>query len=327
MKEFDEAEKRISNNIQRIWEEEEPVRPLLVIGGAEKRISNKIQPIWEEPSIHPLAISEAVAKDAAASLIEFINPMILTPLHKIVIRGKVFLTSSPELVKVLKTKYTTPGVNIFPQIVDDFLEKGTSPQLSKLMSQYELSQTTQELRQLSRVIQRRKEGLVLLSGVDPISPVTEYTFDNKHTSGIPLKMIETPMIVLAERVSFQFISNSGAKISDGRLEKNMVIDLTNGGMIINEVENNIVTTSTEKKPGRWEDFITILAIILLGPGIAFLFTRRGGFWELGVLMTLVGAVLFYLRYFSQWVKERFAPAEVEIYGESIMNFKFYGELA
>lgn len=298
---------------------------------AQRRISEEIQRLWKEPFETFLSFSHEIAKavtpEAQTRLIELTDPTILTPMHKIVTRGTVFLISALELIKVLKTKYITPGaVNVFPKIVDDFLKGGKSSDLSKL-SQYDLNPAIAELRLLPRIVsQTRKEGVLFLSNVDPIRPLDEYVIDGRHTSGLPLRSIETPAIVLAEKAHFPFTSALGVKISDGRMEKNMIGEFFEVTMIVNEVENNIITSQRGKAASSLGDFLAILAIFLSGLGIAFLFARRGRFWEIGIPMALSGMTLFYLRYFSQWGREYFEPGEIEIYGEAPMELQFFGDL-
>ncbi len=63
------------------------------------------------------------------------------------------------------------------------------------------------------------------------------------------------------------------------------------------------------------DAVAILSIILIGSGIAFIVIRRARSWELGIILFVLGAVLFYIRYFSKILEDdsniRIIDAEYE----------------
>jgi len=64
-----------------------------------------------------------------------------------------------------------------------------------------------------------------------------------------------------------------------------------------------------------KDAIAILSIILIGSGIALIVIRRARSWEFGIILLLLGAVLFYIRYFSKILEDeskfRIIDAEYE----------------
>jgi hypothetical protein len=52
------------------------------------------------------------------------------------------------------------------------------------------------------------------------------------------------------------------------------------------------------------DAIAILSIILIGAGIALIAVRRARSWDFGIILLLLGAILFYIRYFSKILEDR-----------------------
>lgn len=48
--------------------------------------------------------------------------------------------------------------------------------------------------------------------------------------------------------------------------------------------------------------LAILSIILTGAGIALIVIRRARSWEFGIILLILGAIIFYIRYFSEFLK-------------------------
>ncbi len=63
------------------------------------------------------------------------------------------------------------------------------------------------------------------------------------------------------------------------------------------------------------DATAILSMILIGSGIALIAIRRAHSWEFGIMLLLLGAILFYIRYFSKMLDDesniRIIDAEYE----------------
>lgn len=293
---------------------------------AQRQISSEIRRFYLE-NLDTSSLKVSVASGQAQTiLVELLNPVILTSMHRISILGKVYLVSTLETKKVLQSKYSTPGINRFPKIVDDFIKTGKSSDLLSL-NQYENREALSEVRMLQRIYPRNvSKSVSFLSNIDPIFAVTEYTIDGKHTSGVPLKSIEIPLIITTDSARFQFTSVKGIKISDGRLEKDMIINLIGAQIIVNEVVNNIVTTESKSKKGIG-DITAISSILLLGLGVTMIITRKARFWEFGVPLFILGILMFWLRYLSEWGKQYFAPPEIEIVGEAPLEVEFIGELS
>jgi len=52
-----------------------------------------------------------------------------------------------------------------------------------------------------------------------------------------------------------------------------------------------------------KDAMAILSIILIGAGIALIALRRARSWELGIVLLILGAIIFYIRYLSKFLKD------------------------
>lgn len=52
-----------------------------------------------------------------------------------------------------------------------------------------------------------------------------------------------------------------------------------------------------------KDALAILSIILIGAGIALIVIRRARSWEFGIILLILGAIMFYIRYFSEFLKD------------------------
>lgn len=52
-----------------------------------------------------------------------------------------------------------------------------------------------------------------------------------------------------------------------------------------------------------KDVLAILSIILIGAGIALIVIRRARSWEFGIILLILGAIIFYIRYFSEFLKD------------------------
>ncbi len=52
-----------------------------------------------------------------------------------------------------------------------------------------------------------------------------------------------------------------------------------------------------------KDALAILSIILIGVGIALIVIRRARSLEFGIILLILGAIIFYIRYFSEFLKD------------------------
>ncbi len=66
---------------------------------------------------------------------------------------------------------------------------------------------------------------------------------------------------------------------------------------------------------RIRDAIAILSIILTGSGVALIVMRRARSWQFGIILLLLGVILFYIRYFTKILEDdsriRIIDAEYE----------------
>lgn len=53
-----------------------------------------------------------------------------------------------------------------------------------------------------------------------------------------------------------------------------------------------------------KDALSIIAITFLGVGIALTVLRQARAWEFGILLLIIGSVIFYVRYYSEMLKEK-----------------------
>lgn len=274
-----------------------------------------------------IGVSMAAAIEAQATLIKLVNPVITTPEHRIVILGTVFVASLLECKKVVQCRHNTTGENnLYPKIVEDMLRTGGSPELSKI-GRDDIRGAMVEMNNLRLVwTGKHEDGLVFLTGVNPIVPVSEYTIDGRHTSGVPLKGLTTPLIIEVNSAYMEYTSTAGVRITDGRLEQRGSGDFIGPKLVVSGVQNNISAIKKQNRE-RLGDALTIISGAMLAFGVGFLFIRRGRLIEAALPLVILGGILFYIRHFTDWGKEYFVPSEMEISGEAPLELSFYGELA
>lgn len=54
---------------------------------------------------------------------------------------------------------------------------------------------------------------------------------------------------------------------------------------------------------RLKDALAILSIVLIGTGIGLIVIKRARSWEFGIILLILGAIIFYIRYFSKIMKD------------------------
>lgn len=292
-------------------------------------IQQFFEKLKEKTDTSIFGIGMVADNDAQTTFIKLRNPVIESPEHRIVILGTVYAVSLLECKKAVQSRYTTPGVNRFPKIVEDMLRTGGSPELGRIgRFDDEVMRTVRtEVRTLQRIyVGGEKRRIAFLTSVDPILSISEYAIDGRHTSGVPLKAQLTPLIIKAERAEMAFTSTAGMKVSDLRVEQRGVIDLIGPKFEIKGVQDNIIITRSVSRE-RIGDFITIIALISLGIGAVLSLLRKGRFLEIALPLLFSAFIILWLRYFSEWGKEYFAPSEIGIEGEAPMEMRFIGELA
>jgi hypothetical protein len=268
------------------------------------------------------------AKQATSEMLELENPKIITKSGEIkIFSRRIYAISVAQLKLIIQQKYT--AYERFPIVVEDFLKFGRkSKELSEMRQSHEITDALMDLEALLSVYHRNEsKAIVFLSRLSPtVSPVTEYTDSGGHTSGIrSLKAIEAPFIIEASGARFPF-SASEAKISDGRTETNMIANMRNTRLIVNDVKNTISIREEGSSKKRIKDGLSIMSILLLIFGFGLLLARKGGVWEIGLMLIVFGVAAFYYRYYSDWSREYFTPGQVEMAGDAPMGLAFVGEL-
>lgn len=293
----------------------------------KERIQKEIGKIYssKEMDTSAIGLSIVAAKTATTPLIELTDPIIFTKTEEIRIMGRVYLLSSLQLKTVIQRKYLAEN---FPRFVDDYIKHGRIGREFAYIRRFDLSEAIQDLDSL-RIIYRGDENkaVVFLNRISPtILPVTEYTISEGHTSGIkPLRAIEAPFIVKASGARFPFTSPE-AKVTDGRTEFNMVVRSMNFHAIINGIKNTVRVGEEGGNKTRLRDALSILSIVFLIFGIGLTFVRRARTWEIGIPLMVIGIIIFYFRYFSDWSNEYFTPGRIEIMGDALTELSFFGEL-
>lgn len=293
----------------------------------EERIQKEISKIYssKEMDTSTIGLSIVAAKTATTPLVELINPIIMTKTDELHIMGRVYMLSALQLKTSIQRKYLAEN---FPRFVDDYIKHGRINREFANLRRFELSEAIQDLDNLRTIYHgNENKTVIFLSRIGPtILPVTEYTISEGHTSGIrPLKAIEAPLIVKASEARFPFTSPE-AKITDGRTEFNMVARLTNFHSIINGVKSTVRINEEGGERVRLRDTLSILSIVFLIFGIGLTFVRRARTWEIGLPLIVIGIIIFYFRYFSDWSKEYFTPGRAEISGDVLTELSFFGEL-
>ena len=195
-----------------------------------ERIESEIGRVFNLPKDFVSPVSEA-AGEARANIVELHNPVVMTNNHTIAVTGRVFVLSGNQLIAALKTRYSVGKASNFAKIVDDFIDRGESADLGALSQRFDTNQVMRELRAVSEVLMADRNRLVLLRSLETIEPVNEYVIDGAHSSGKYLPAIEVPAIIKADNIELKFESDQGVRVSDGRVEKNMVAYLSQIAMI------------------------------------------------------------------------------------------------
>ncbi len=223
--------------------------------------------------------------------LEVSNPKITTMDTEFNVHGQTYILATQELIKIIKKRYTTNGdKNTFPYIVDDYLS-GKIYSLEKIYytnnKVNEPFSAESDLSILKTIIKNGK-GIVVLSKITP-SLCLAYS----HADEIIEIIREIPLP-----------SHSDIEIEDQEGKT----------IVISGVKNNTIVSSRGKNYSKHADTITAVSIISLVLGIAFFFARKGRFWEMGIPLFLIGAFLFYLRFFSEWGEEVFQIPQIDIEG-------------
>lgn len=271
--------------------------------------------------------TEKIGGKASSRVVKLLNPKIITSENRIEVMGTVFLLSVAELKKAIKNRYKTPGQNIFPEVVDDFVFKNGMDALSQLSS-FDSSQAASDLVNLSRLVKvpSDSEKLVLARRIKPLELVDEYIIDGRHTSGSFLGSFDLPLVVMTDDgAQFDFENPSDVMGANKRLEGSMSLNMKSVMLIVERVDDNTIQTTRGLKHVLLGNAMAVFSLICLLIGAFSLIERRLFFF---ILLFICGVGLAVARYLpTSWNKEFFGVSEIQVVGNGYTVFKFYGDMA
>jgi hypothetical protein len=270
--------------------------------------------------------SRNIGGKASSRVVKLRNPKIIAAENKIEILGPVFLVSVAELKKAIKNRYKTPGQNIFPEVVDDFIFSD-SKDLKRLRT-FDSAQATSDLVNLARLVKvpSDSEKVALVSKIKPLELVTEYIVDGKHTSGNFLGSFDLPLVAMTDNgAQFDFENPSHVVGTNQRLEESMAINMNSIMLLAERVDDNTIQMTGGLKHVGLGNAMAIVSLICLLVG-AFSFIEKRLFFFIVLLIS--GIALAILRYLpTNWNKNFFGISEIQVVGNAYTVFKFYGEMA
>jgi len=270
--------------------------------------------------------SRKIGGKASSRVVKLRNPKIIAAENKIEILGPVFLVSVAELKKAIKNRYKTPGQNIFPEVVDDFIFND-SKDLKRLRT-FDSAQATSDLVNLARLVKvpSDSEKVALVSKIKPLELVTEYIIDGKHTSGNFLGSFDLPLVAMTDNgAQFDFENPSHVVGTNQRLEESMAVNMNSIMLLAQRVDDNTIQMTGGLKHVGLGNAMAIVSLICLLVG-AFSFIEKRLFFFIVLLIS--GIALAILRYLpTNWNKNFFGISEIQVVGNAYTVFKFYGEMA
>ena len=270
--------------------------------------------------------SRNIGGKASSRVVKLRNPKIIAAENKIEILGPVFLVSVAELKKAIKNRYKTPGQNIFPEVVDDFIFSD-SKDLKRLRN-FDSAEATSDLVNLARLVKvpSDSEKVALVSKIKPLELVTEYIVDGKHTTGNFLGSFDLPLVAMTDNgAQFDFENPSHVVGTNQRLEESMAINMNSIMLLAERVDDNTIQMTGGLKHVGLGNAMAIVSLICLLVG-AFSFIEKRLFFFIVLLIS--GIALAILRYLpTNWNKNFFGISEIQVVGNAYTVFKFYGEMA
>lgn len=287
-------------------------------------LDQEVQRVVGDPDRTSVHVPEAAGKDVIAEVIELTDPTFHTERKTIYVPGTVFLLTVPQLVKTLQLRYHS-GKNNFAAIARQVIETGDSASLAAL-SRFKSDEMETDLKRAHMVIRSvDANAAVVLAGLDPIRLVGEFVEDGLHTSGEVLKSIDFPFAVTSDQASFEFSSDGGVSITDGRTEKKMIITTTRFTAHASSIENSVREIRKGIKIPYAEDVFTVTGILLLAAGLILTIATRLRLAEIGIFPLIAGLLILYFR-FGPWGVDYFSNRITDIRGDAPLKMAFYGEL-
>jgi hypothetical protein len=264
---------------------------------------------------------------ASARAVKLRNPKIITNDNKIEILGAVFLMSVAELEKAIKNRFKTPGQNIFPEIVDDYIFSNRKEALNRLRN-FDSAQAASDLVNLARLVKvpSDSEKVVLVCKIKPLELVTEYVIDGKHTSGNFLGSFDLPLVVMTDDgAQFDFENPSHVVGTNQRVEESMAINMKSIMLLVERVDDNTIQITSGLKHVGLGNAMAIVSLICLLSGAFSIIEKRLFFF---IVLLIIGAALANARYLpTNWNKRFFGMEEIQVVGNAFTVFKFYGDMA
>lgn len=193
---------------------------------------------------------------------------------------------------------------------------------------FDSSQAAGDLVNLSRLIKvpSDSEKVVLVSKIKPLELVTEYIVDGKHTSGNFLGSFDLPLVVMTDDgAQFDFENPSHVVGTNQRVEESMAIDMKNIMLLAERVDDNTIQITGGLKHVGLGNAMAIVSLICLLAGALSIVERRLFFF---IVLLIIGAALALARYLpTDWNKRFFGTPEMQVVGNALTVFKFYGDLA
>lgn len=294
-----------------------------------QEISNLIDKEVESITIAATSdqLSRKIGGKASARVVKLRNPKIIAAENRIEILGTVFLVSVAELKKAIKNRYKTPGQNIFPEVVDDFIFSNNKDALNRL-SAFDSAQAASDLVNLARLVKvpSDSEKVVLVSRIKPLELVCEYIVDGKHTSGSFLGGFDLPLVIMTDNgAQFDFDNPSNVVGTDNRVEESMAIKMNSIMLLAERVDDSTIQVTGGLKHVGLGNAMAILSLICLLVG-AFSFIEKRLFFF--IILLISGVALAIARYLpTNWNREFFGVSEIQVVGNAYTVFKFYGAMA
>lgn len=271
--------------------------------------------------------SEKIGGKASSRVVKLQNPKIITQENKIEIMGPVFLISLAELKKAIKNRYKTPGRNIFPEVVDDFVFKNGMDAINRLSS-FDSSQASSDLVNLSRLVKvpSDSEKLAIVKRIKPLELVDEYVIDGRHSTGSFLGSFDLPFVVMTDDgAQFDFENPSDVVGTNKRLEESMSLNMKNIMIIAERVDDNTIQTTSGIKHVLLGNTMAAISLICLLIGALSLIERRLFFF---IVLLICGVALAVARYMpTSWNREFFGVSELQVVGNGYTVFRFFGDMA
>jgi len=274
------------------------------------------------------AVVTRVGGKALTRVVKINNAKVVTAENNgIEVLGISTLISVAELVKAVKNRYRTPGENIFPQIVDDYLYKNQREALARLTG-FDTTQVTNDLANLARLVQIPSdlEKMVLVRNIKPLTLIDEYIIDGKGSSGNILGSFDLPAVVMSDDgAQFDFEGASNVVSRPQRAEQSMGIKMSHLMMVVDRVENNTIQAVGGLKNVNLGNAMAVLSFVLIIIGMVAFIERK---LFLFIVFLLVGAVMALFKFVpSDWNRELFGTPELKVYGNSYVVSRFYGDRA